>query len=134
MPDIARRSSPVESVLSRLRSTPDADQELRARVMRLTGLQRADGSWELTQDLADVVGRPLRDLEADLPAAPGHEPASRAAWATAVALMWLELNAVALVDEWSLIARKAAAWIDTVKASLSGADYRELARRWLSGH
>jgi hypothetical protein len=135
MPPIARRaSSRVESLLRRQRSTPDADQELRARVMRLTGLQRADGSWELTRDLAHVVGRPLRDLEAGIPAAPGHEAAARDAWATAIALMWLELNAQALENEWRLIARKAIEWLDTVSGSLTGADYRDLARQQLSGH
>ncbi len=48
--------------------------------------------------------------------------------------MWLELNAQALEDEWSLIARKAIEWLDTVSGSLAGADYRDLARQQLSGH
>ena len=108
-------SSRITSHFQFLRSTPDADQELRARVMRLAGLQRADGSWELTRDLAKIVGRLLPDLEAGLPAAPGHEAAARGAWATSIALMWLEQHAMALVDEWRLVARKATAWIDTVK-------------------
>ena len=132
---MARRfSSLTESLFRSRRSTPDEDQELRARVMRLAGLQRADGSWELTRDLAHVLGRSLRDLEAELPAAPGHEAAARDAWATAIALTWLEMNAQTLDQEWRLIAQKAVEWLDTVSGSLAGADYRDLARQQLSGH
>jgi hypothetical protein len=78
---------------------------------RVAGLQKADGSWELSADLAAALGVALpvllgraRDLGLDT-------PEGRRAWATLLALAWLEAHAVAERDEWALLADKARDWL-----------------------
>ncbi|MBK8596749.1 MAG: VWA domain-containing protein [Holophagales bacterium] len=81
----------------------------------LVALQKADGSWELTEELAAALGKKLPDLEKTLASSKG-EPARRA-WATALALAWLAKNAPAEKDEWTLLARKARTWLDASGAA-----------------
>ena len=84
-------------------------------VQSLIALQRADGSWELSKQFAAALGRDLRQLES--PLGNGKESASvRVAWATALALMWLEANASASRDEWRLLAEKTREWLAGVSA------------------
>jgi hypothetical protein len=49
---------------------PSGNESLRP-VDRLVALQRADGRWELTRELADLLGMKLRTLEKLLDAAAG---------------------------------------------------------------
>ncbi len=83
----------------------------------LVALQKADGSWELTEELATTLGRKPADLEKALPSAKGDAALARRAWATALALAWLAKNASAEKDEWSLLARKARTWLDACGAA-----------------
>jgi Ca-activated chloride channel family protein len=80
------------------------------RLDRLVALQRADGSWDLTEELAAVLGRPLADLEVALAGASGEPREARRAWATALALAWLDTRPEAKV-EWELLAEKAEEWL-----------------------
>lgn len=84
---------------------------------RLVALQRADGSWELTEELAAILGKKLADLEKALSSPTGDAAAARRAWATALALAWLARNAAAEKDEWSLLARKARVFLDAGPAA-----------------
>jgi Ca-activated chloride channel family protein len=125
-PSFLRRSvEQVGGVFSR--SAPDPEAALRRRVVELASLQRADGSWPLARPLADILERSLRDLETSLPPLPGG-PLAREAWATALALAWLESMGQALEHEWRLLAAKAERWLD---ANVPQGDLRELARRLL---
>lgn len=81
-------------------------------MVRLASLQRADGSWELTDELLQLVGAGHRASDPILKAAAGDPEEVRRAWATALALVWLEREASALEDEWRLLARKAHAWLN----------------------
>jgi Ca-activated chloride channel family protein len=92
---------------------------------RLVALQRADGSWDLTTELAEVLGQTLSALEAELSGAQGDLALARRAWATALALRWLELHAGDCRDEWRLLARKAEGW-------LRGCPARPAADDWVS--
>jgi hypothetical protein len=78
---------------------------------RLVSLQRADGSWELGRELCDVLGLPLKALEAKLRGASGDPDEARRALATALALAWLESRAADSRDEWTLLAAKAERWL-----------------------
>jgi Ca-activated chloride channel family protein len=98
----------------------------------LVALQAADGSWDLTAQLAAILGRRLPEIETALPGASGAEPLMRKAWATALALAWLELHASALEDEWHLLGTKARKWIDEVAAVSAGWIWVGEARRFLS--
>ena len=86
----------------------------------LVALQRADGSWDLTAELAGIVGRALNDLESALDGTTGKEEDARRAWATALALVWLRTRAGDVEDEWKLLAAKGRAWLDDVEAVLPG--------------
>lgn len=75
-------------------------------------LQAADGSWELTQELASIIGRDLGALRSAVKGATGPKPELLRVWATALALAWLGRNAADVEDEWRLLAAKAQRWID----------------------
>jgi len=79
---------------------------------KIVALQRANGSWELTPELADAIGFDLSRLEKALPDATGKPAQARRAWATALALAWLRAHAADAEDQWRLLAVKAQAWLD----------------------
>jgi hypothetical protein len=85
-------------------------------MIRVVSLQRADGSWELTPELARAIGHNLAELEAALADATGNADEARTAWATALALAWLEEHARDAEGEWRLLAEKARAWLSGVTA------------------
>jgi len=75
-------------------------------------LQRADGSWDLSEELSRLLGRPLAELVAHGKGASGDAETARRALATALALRWLGAHAAAERQEWALLARKAERWLD----------------------
>ena len=137
MPDAAFK---IARGLSRLRrwgrgTTPsDQDSELTpsaltSSMLAVAALQRADGSWELTAALARAIGHDLAELEALLLGATGNEEETRKAWATALALAWLEERARDQEGEWRLLGAKARAWLDGVTARPAhGGSWAEAAR------
>jgi hypothetical protein len=79
---------------------------------RLVALQRAEGSWRLTADLAravgfDDVGRLRKALGREL----AGDREERAA-GTALALAWLERECADTRDEWRMLAAKAREWLE----------------------
>jgi Ca-activated chloride channel family protein len=97
---------------------------------RLVALQRADGSWDLTKELADVLGRPLEALEAELADAVGDAATARRALATALALRWLERHAAESRSEWALLEKKARRFLDQCPARAAGdRDWPQAAER-----
>jgi Ca-activated chloride channel family protein len=97
------------SQLRRHRQTPTG-------LSALVNLQRANGSWDLTEDLARAIGHDLTKLEAALSGAIGSPQDVRRALATALALLWLNENAADREGEWQFLARKAEAWLSDVMA------------------
>ncbi len=86
---------------------------------RLVSLQRADGAWDLTDALAQVLGRSLRDLEVKL-GPQKKDPEAARALATALALRWLETSAHESESEWSLLAKKARKWLEKCRTRPPG--------------
>jgi hypothetical protein len=82
----------------------------------LVVLQAADGSWSLTADLANVLGRELSEIKAAAQGAVGPADEIDRAWATALALAWLEQSAADRAAEWQLLAAKARAFLDRTTA------------------
>jgi hypothetical protein len=82
----------------------------------LVSLQAADGSWDLSVELARVIGRDLAEIEDALIGASGASSSVRRAWATALTLAWLELHADGWEDEWRLVGTKARNWTGDVDA------------------
>jgi len=106
----------VRRTVDELRSQsrrPPADRQLD----QLVAGQRADGSWDLTPVLAGIIGVGIDVLERRTPLLTDIQEPKRV-WATMLALTWLERRATANHDEWTLLARKAAAWL----ASAANAD------------
>jgi hypothetical protein len=128
----------ADAVLMELRTTAIcASSRPRARgttvpsgMHALILLQGADGSWELTQELAALIGRDLGELRAAVQGAAGPEAQVLRAWATALALAWLEKNSAASQDEWRLLATKGRALVDnTVTTPPGGGTWMAAARR-----
>ncbi|KAM9764342.1 von Willebrand factor A domain-containing protein 5A isoform 1-T2 [Dama dama] len=76
-------------------------------LVELISLQKADGSWDLNEGLALVLGMKLEDIQAALP----DKDANSSSWATVLAVLWLHDNAKDMECEWELLERKAVAWI-----------------------
>ena len=93
-----------------------AENSTLAPMHALVKLQRADGSWDLTKELAAVIGQTLRDLERALSLTTGDPSDVRRAWATALALAWLEREAHDAEAEWRMLAGKARKWLESVRA------------------
>ncbi len=99
----------------------------------LVALQRADGYWELSADLAAILGRALSELENSLDSASGNRIDIHRAWATALAIAWLQLHAHDVEDQWKLLSRKARHWLDDVPAvAPGGISWMDSAGRFLS--
>jgi hypothetical protein len=93
----------------------------------LIALQKADGSWDLSDQLLKLVGLELAACSTVLRAASGNDVDVRRALGTTLALAWLERHASADRDEWSLLARKADAWLAACAArAANGADWRQV--------
>jgi len=110
VPEASRLGSALSAITRRAsRGTPE-----RKRLHALAALQRADGTWDLTSELASALGYELAALEASLPAAAGRDRDEiRSAWATAVAVVWLHEEAGTLKDEWRALVRKARTRLDS---------------------
>lgn len=99
-----------------------------AALDRLVALQHADGSWPLTGELARLVGQDPPALELGLPES--AEPARRA-WATALAVVWLEVHAARWHDEWQPLVDKARGWLSRLPGGV-GTDWLDRARALLA--
>ena len=75
----------------------------------IINLQLADGSWELSKDLADVVGKSTTKIQEKCPVP--CKGAMCAIWATIIVLSYLKLQQLNFKDEWELVALKAETWI-----------------------
>lgn len=86
----------------------------------LVALQRADGSWDLSEDLSGVLMRHPDELRPLLAGATGDKAEAERALATALALHWLEAREAATRDEWALLAKKARRWLAACTARPAG--------------
>ncbi|HVD91613.1 MAG TPA: VIT domain-containing protein [Vicinamibacterales bacterium] len=82
----------------------------------LVRLQHADGSWDLTRELADAIGQELEVLQSVLGRATGDRRDIERAWATALALAWLRRHATDVETEWQMLGAKARASLDEASA------------------
>ena len=106
----------------------------RRPVDRVVGLQGADGSWDLTEEFAKAVGIGRRELEAQfdevmrrLQEVLGHlggpvagDPGGvicRRAFATALALRWLQVKCADTRQEWEGLSQKACEWLEGASPS-----------------
>ncbi|XP_027711841.1 von Willebrand factor A domain-containing protein 5A-like isoform X3 [Vombatus ursinus] len=76
-------------------------------LLQLVSLQKADGSWELDEALASVLGMSVQSALAALPDQSKDVPR----WATILAVLWMHSSSCDQREEWELLERKAVAWI-----------------------
>ncbi|KAL1781729.1 von Willebrand factor A domain-containing protein 5A [Sigmodon hispidus] len=76
-------------------------------IAELILLQNANGSWDMNEDLAKVLGTTLEEMRAAHPT----EVLEPSAWATMLAVIWLHANGKELKYEWELLERKAVVWL-----------------------
>ena len=69
-------------------------------------LQKAVGNWELDTEFATVIEVPLAKLRGNIPA-----EVDESAWATMLAISYLEISSACNRDEWKLLAGKASKWL-----------------------
>jgi hypothetical protein len=93
----------------------------------LVRLQRAGGYWELDREFARVLGLDLDDLFDRLRRAGIDSDNGPRAWATALALMWLERHAAPFEDEWRFLADKARDWLRHVRSPRDWREWMEMA-------
>jgi Ca-activated chloride channel family protein len=107
----------VLQALRRSRTPPGASPSSSTGMAmhQVVALQRANGSWEPTREFARALGSDLAGIVAALPAATGDRALALQAWATALALVWLQTHAMDAEDLWRLLAEKARAWLDAVE-------------------
>jgi Ca-activated chloride channel family protein len=99
----------------------------------LVALQCANGAWDLTEPLADAIGHDLDQLRLAVRSAIGPRREIETAWATALALAWLQEHAAAFEDEWKLLAGKARQWLARSPArTADGAPWVDVAARLLT--
>jgi Vault protein inter-alpha-trypsin domain/von Willebrand factor type A domain len=102
-------------------------------MVALVALQRADGSWDLTPEFAGAIGHDMAQLESALSGATGDRVETRRAWATALALAWLDEHARAAEGEWRLLAEKARRWLGGVTSRpADGGSWAEAGARLLT--
>lgn len=99
---------------------------------RLVCDQRADGTWALPSLAAEVLGRDVDDVRAAMPVFAGHLADAECAWATALAVAWLERHAADREEEWRLLADKTLAWLDTCPAQPVSGTWLDAARAWVA--
>ena len=110
------------------RSNVRKDRRVSKGMHALVHLQRADGWWDLSPDLASAIGQELAALQAAGRHGAGTGNDSRP-WATALAIAWLQEHAAADAAEWQFLVRKARKWLDGVSgAAASASSIREGAR------
>jgi hypothetical protein len=68
--------------------------------------------------LADTLCKSLDELTSIITGAEGEPELVRRAWATALALIWLRVDANRFVDEWVLLEKKARKWLGKCPARL----------------
>ncbi|XP_068926200.1 von Willebrand factor A domain-containing protein 5A-like [Petaurus breviceps papuanus] len=85
-------------------------------LLRLISLQKADGSWELDEALASVLGVSVQSALAALPDQSKDVPR----WATILAVLWMRSCSWEQREEWELLERKAVAWIQARSDSSLG--------------
>ncbi|XP_066567968.1 von Willebrand factor A domain-containing protein 5A [Amia ocellicauda] len=76
-------------------------------MLQLISLQRANGSWDLDQKLASVLGKTEEEIASKMP---GEVP-NNELWATVLALLWLYGFKLDSKDEWQFLSMKAVSWI-----------------------
>uniref|UniRef100_A0A8C4RLR7 von Willebrand factor A domain-containing protein 5A-like n=1 Tax=Erpetoichthys calabaricus TaxID=27687 RepID=A0A8C4RLR7_ERPCA len=76
-------------------------------MLKLISFQKANGSWELQQELINSFNKAEQEVLQKMP----KEISDKSVWATFLALLWLHGFNSHMKDEWKFVALKAVSWI-----------------------
>jgi len=93
--------------------------------------QDADGAWNLTKELADVIGVTLQQLQQSLPAQL-QLPQKLKLWATMLAIAFLRLQFKNSKEQWEMIEEKSKSYIESLCGSASAESQIEHAKSVLT--
>ena len=103
----APQPPPAPTASSTARRKP-ADKPIDSLASLITA-QQVNGSWALSDSLAQLIGKSFSDLESACPIKGTGTAAS--VWATVLAVSLLRAKYSSQQDEWELIAMKAESWL-----------------------
>ncbi|KAM6945990.1 von Willebrand factor A domain-containing protein 5A-like, partial [Aplochiton taeniatus] len=106
---LVRRNIPTARCSDLVR-TSVVPQPIMDPLLQLISLQKASGSWVFEAALAEVLGKTSEEVAKPQPAQVNQE-----VWATVLALIWLHGFKMDAQEEWELLARKAASWVQSQK-------------------
>jgi hypothetical protein len=92
---------------------------------QVINLQMASGAWELTPQLAGLLGSSIDVLKSACPVS--CEGGVQSVWATALVLVFLVKKMSESQDEWELVAMKAESWLK--KQNVPGVTTEELKKK-----
>jgi len=98
------------------------EDPLRKQMMALITQQRADGSWQMSDELEELIGSNVFAPGLQIADATPRLGEFRNVWATALALAWLERRAGHLRPEWQMVAEKGRRWLQNAVAELGYAE------------
>ena len=92
-------------------ATPSASSRPTDILSSLIAAQQADGSWQLSPALSQILSRTIQEVEQACPVGLKESPVVGVVWATVLVLAILEKKCKGQCDEWELIAMKANKWL-----------------------
>ncbi|XP_046842434.1 von Willebrand factor A domain-containing protein 5A-like isoform X5 [Xenia sp. Carnegie-2017] len=107
------------------------DRDSSNPLSQIINLQLANGAWELTSELSNMVGKSITDLKDACPVSCNGNMMT--IWATCIVLAYLDLQLSSLKDEWELVGMKAKSWlmIQVLPQGCSYEDLHEKAKQFL---
>ncbi|KAM9331059.1 uncharacterized protein PAF06_019410 [Gastrophryne carolinensis] len=97
-------------------SSPPTVQPQTPAFVKLISLQNANGCWNLTPELSDILGVSEADIKAKTP----DQSVDESVWATVLAVIWLHASCLDQREEWELLEGKAVFWVKSRAASTLG--------------
>ncbi|KAM4709154.1 von Willebrand factor A domain-containing protein 5A-like [Discoglossus pictus] len=118
MPVMKKKKQSASAVVAQSESVCITKETKETPLFKLISLQNADGSWNVSSDLASILAISENELKAKNP-----EPKMDASlWATILAVIWLHASCLEQKDEWELLEGKSLSWIKA-KAGNSLSEY-----------
>ncbi|XP_046842450.1 von Willebrand factor A domain-containing protein 5A-like [Xenia sp. Carnegie-2017] len=90
---------------------------------QIINLQLANGAWELTSAISNMVGKSITDLKDACPVSCNGNMMT--IWATCIVLAYLDLQLSTVKDEWELVGMKAKSWL-MMQVLPQGCSYEDL--------
>ena len=119
-PQLPSRNAPAPAPKSVQQSSPS-----KPTLPQVINLQMASGAWELTPQLAGLLGSSIDVLKSACPVS--CEGGVQSVWATALVLVFLVKKMSESQDEWELVAMKAESWLK--KQNVPGVTTEELKKK-----